>query len=68
MRKVLASAAVKGYLLRARRQIFQDIQSLPDFAVDLLGEVGLGLQSLETKKRGMSFVDPFGGRRINLAG
>ncbi|KAG9233113.1 hypothetical protein BJ875DRAFT_485449 [Amylocarpus encephaloides] len=68
VRKVLASAAVKGYLLRDRRQFFQDIQSLPDFAVDVLGEVGLALQSLETEKRGMSFVDPFGGRRINLAG
>ena len=65
---MLASAAVKGYLLRDRRQFFQEIQSLPDFAVDLLGEVGAALQSLETEKRGMSVVDPFSGRRINLAG
>jgi len=56
VRKVLASAAVKGYLLRDRRQFFQDIQSLPDFSVDLLGEVGVVLHSLETEKRGMSLV------------
>ena len=66
VRKVLASAAVKGYLLRDRRQFFQDIQSLPDFAVDLLGEVGVALHSLELEKRGMSFKDPLSGRRINL--
>ena len=64
---MLASAAVKGYLLRDRRQFFQEIQSLPDFAVDLLGEVGVALHSLKTEKHGMSFEDPFSGRRINLA-
>jgi hypothetical protein len=45
LRKMLVSAVVKGYL-RDHRQFFQDVQSLPDFVVDLLGEVKVTLDSL----------------------
>jgi hypothetical protein len=63
---MLASAAVKGYLSRGHRKFFKDIQGSPDFAVDLLREVGIALDSLEAEKRGMTFEDPFSGQRINL--
>jgi hypothetical protein len=68
VRKILASSAVKGYLLRNHGKFFKDIQGLPYFAVDLLREVKVALDSLEAEKRGMTFEDPFSGQRINLNG
>jgi hypothetical protein len=68
VRKMLVSAAVKGYLLRDHRKVFMEIQGLPDFAVDLLKEVKVALDSLQAEKRGMTFEDPFSGQRINLNG
>jgi hypothetical protein len=63
---MLALAVVKGYLLRNHGKNFKETQGLPDFAVDVLGEVGVALESLESGKRGMTFEDPFSGQRINL--
>lgn len=66
VRKMLASAVVKGYLLRDQRKFFKEILGLPYFAVDLLREVKVALDSLEAEKRGMTFEDPFSRQRINL--
>lgn len=66
LHKMLVLAAVKGYLSRSHRKFSKDIQRSPDFAVDLLQEVGVALDSLEAEKRGMTFEDPFSGQRINL--
>lgn len=66
VRTMLASAAVKGYLLRNHGKNFKETQGLPDFAVDVLREVGAALESLESEKRGMAFEDSFSGQRINL--
>jgi hypothetical protein len=68
VRKMLASAAVKGYLLCNHGKSFKETQRLPDFAVDLLREVGVALESLESEKRSMTFEDTFSGQRINLNG
>ncbi len=65
VRKMLASAAVKGYLLRNQGKNFRETQGLPDFAVDVLREVGVALESLEPEERGMTFADPFSGQRVH---
>jgi hypothetical protein len=66
VRTMLASAAVKGCLLRNQGKNFKETQSLPDFAVDVLREVGVALESLESEKRGMTFADPFSEQRVQL--
>ncbi len=67
VRKVLASSAVKGYLLRNHHQFFQDIERLQDFAVNFLREVKVALDSPRVEKRGMSFADPFSKVRIDIS-
>ncbi|TVY17616.1 hypothetical protein LARI1_G005243 [Lachnellula arida] len=68
VRKMLASAAVKGYLLRDRSTFFEEIRRISDSALDLLGEVNVALESLEIEKRGMTFEDPISGQRVHLKG
>jgi hypothetical protein len=68
VRKMLASAAVKGYLLCGHGNFFKEIQGLPDFAVDLLRQVRVALESLQAEKRSMAFENLFSGQRINLNG
>jgi len=61
VRRVLASAAVEGYLQDDNHKFLRETQDVPDFAADLLREVKVALKSLTANTRGASvtFKDPF---------
>lgn len=48
VRKIITLAAVKGYLLYNHSKNFKETQRLPDFAVNLLRDVGAALESLKS--------------------
>lgn len=66
VQKILISIAIKGYLLYNYSKNFKETQELLDFVIDLLREVGITLESLESEKQSIIFEDTFSRQRINL--
>lgn len=66
VRCMLASAAVKGYLLKDEHKFWKEAQGNADFAVDLLEQVKLTLNTLRLHKSTISVVDPLGREEFSL--
>lgn len=66
VRSTLASAAVAEFLQKDTHKFVKETEDVPDFAVDLLGEVKVALRSLTTSKRGITFKDPITGEMLDL--
>lgn len=66
VRSIIASAAVKGFLLHEKHKIWTEAHENPDFAVDLLREVKVTLSSLEVYRNSAFVIDHIRGGRINL--
>jgi len=64
VRKVLAVAAVEGYVRRDRHKFLDEIREAPDFAVDLLMEIKEALKTVTIRESKISFTDPFSGKTL----
>jgi hypothetical protein len=58
VRSVLASASVEGYLLNDNHKFWREARENPEFALDLLGEVKVTLNSLQVYKGAAFVTDP----------
>ena len=64
IRKVLAAAAVEGYVRHDRHKFLKEIRETPDFAVDLLMEIKETLRTVAIRESKISFIDPFSGKTL----
>ena len=58
VRKVLATAAVEGYVRRDRYKFLKEIREAPDFVVNLLLEIKETLKTVAISESKISFTDP----------
>jgi hypothetical protein len=66
VRRVLATAAVEGYLRSDKPKFLKEIREIPSFAVDLLMEVKETLKTATSREFGVSFsfTDPLSGQTL----
>jgi len=64
IRKVLAIAAVEGYIRRDKHKFWKEIRESPNFAVDLLLEVKETLKTVTFGEPNCTFKDPFSGKTL----
>jgi hypothetical protein len=64
IRKVLAIAAVEGYIRRDKHKFLKEIRETPNFAVDLLLEVKETLKTVSSGEPNLTFKEPFSGERM----
>jgi hypothetical protein len=64
VRKVLAAAAVEGYVQRDRHKFLKEIREAPNFAVDLLMEIKETLKTVAISQSRISFTDPLSGKTL----
>jgi hypothetical protein len=64
VRKVLAAAAVEGYVRRDRHKFLKEIREAPDFAVDFLMEIKETLKTVTIRESKISFIDPLSGKTL----
>jgi hypothetical protein len=66
IRKVLAAAAVEGYVRHDRQKFLKEIREAPDFAVELLMEIKETLKTVTISESKLSFTDPLSGKTLPL--
>jgi hypothetical protein len=64
IRKVLAIAAVEGYIRRNKHKFVKEICSSPNFAADLLLEVKETLKTVNSGESNITFKDPLSGKTL----
>ena len=66
VRRILAAAAVEGYLRVDKCKFLKETLEVPDFLVDLLKAVRVTLGSLGYEEYKINFKDPISGNRLKL--
>lgn len=66
IRKVLAIAAVEGYIRRNEHKFLKEIRDSPNFAADLLLEVKETLMTVVSSGSIITFKDPFSGKTLGF--
>jgi hypothetical protein len=64
VRKILASAAVEGYIRLNQHKFLKEIRASPNFAVDLLLEVKETLKTVHSGEPNLTFKEPFSGKTL----
>ncbi|KAH6717800.1 hypothetical protein BKA61DRAFT_653312 [Leptodontidium sp. MPI-SDFR-AT-0119] len=64
VRKVLAIAAVEGYIRLNHYKFLKEIRTSPNFAVDLLLEVKETLKTVTSGEPNITFIEPFSGKTL----
>ncbi|KAJ5204912.1 uncharacterized protein N7498_005791 [Penicillium cinerascens] len=66
IRRILAAATVRGYLLCENHRFAQETREYPSFGVDLLHEVGLTLKGMNIAGYGATWEDPLNGDKSEV--
>ncbi|KAL2822807.1 hypothetical protein BDW59DRAFT_173735 [Aspergillus cavernicola] len=66
VRRILAAATVRGYLLCENHKFVQETRKYPTFGADLLQEVGLTLKGLKFDQYQATYQDPLDGKERKL--
>lgn len=66
VRRLLAKAAVEGFICSRNFSLLRELQEIPEFAADTLQELKIALSNVTVENSAVTFKDPLSGRKILL--